>query len=483
MEDYKIEQQQALYDTYRTFQEKCPYSFVLLNALHASENDHTRILIALLKYPGKIKKIDGVEEREYPLLRSFLEHIVLKSWKNEADKKTFIDGICSEFQGIPFNQQFIDAQIGDKERRIIIENKICNAGDQDRQLERYANTVLREGISPKNIWLLYLTATGEKTPSPSSLTREVMSKLNIFVDKEEREEDREKRIQAHEYVPIESDQPIRFVEASYAHDILPWLQKEVLEQIPYKEVSYFIPGVKQYISFLQDLYFSLPEQENMKDNLMRKIIEIVSEETKTPESNFAELTKEQNKALFNYYEYLKEMTENVENYNRKRLDKFLDRLKEQTKEYFEKKFQKQKKDIQTEENRARWMWFQLGKEQEISNIHFEWNWDETGKALLTNGQIEFLFHVEKEKTEQKKKICNALQDALRQKKQQNATQNTSIDIPKTVGKSAAVLLKKTVYLSTAGNSCNVENALKGLEDDIQFLIEQTSPAKLKEVLK
>jgi hypothetical protein len=45
-------------------------------------------------------------------------------------------------------QEYIDILIADKEYAIIIENKIANAADQENQLARYYETVIKDGLTP-----------------------------------------------------------------------------------------------------------------------------------------------------------------------------------------------------------------------------------------------------------------------------------------------------------------------------------------------
>lgn len=67
----------------------------------------------------------------------------------------------------------IDIYITDDNKHIIIENKICNANDQDKQIYRYIETIKKENLSLDNdgILVLYLTPNDNdgKTPSEKSL--------------------------------------------------------------------------------------------------------------------------------------------------------------------------------------------------------------------------------------------------------------------------------------------------------------------------
>ena len=65
----------------------------------------------------------------------------------------------------------IDIYITDGNKHIIIENKICDAKDQDKQIYRYIETIKNENSSLDNdgILVLYLTPNFDKTPSQESL--------------------------------------------------------------------------------------------------------------------------------------------------------------------------------------------------------------------------------------------------------------------------------------------------------------------------
>ena len=457
MTKYTFKEHQKIYQIYKTFRKELPYSFILLNELHASENDHTRILISLLKYPG--------EDKQYPLLRSFLEQVVLKNWDNSKEKAAFIKDICTHVKDIPFNKQLIDAQIGTASRCVIIENKVCDATDQDKQLQRYAQTIKHKGVKTQNIWILYLTGNGGKKPSPNSLTAAVMKDLNIKVL-----EDREQQIQKGNFPPEDETQPVRFVPANYAYDILPWLKK-IIGQIPYKDSLYLIPGLKQYIAFLQNLYFILPEQKNMTEKLMQDIINSLSAGKTTH--------NEKESALYEYYEDIQAIVTTIQNRNNEQLEKILNTLKETTENYLKTYI---KTDILTAENREaenqtdpNWMWFQLGKDPASSNIHFEWNW--TKKELLAQGQITFVFHIEKTKQE-KEYILNAIKEAKKE--------NYRLVIPDKPKTGALELFHQPVTLNLESNdsiASSVKAELDKFKDEIAFLIAQTTPGKITTILQ
>ena len=123
------------------------HQFNLLDELHANENAHTRILVRLLQIPS--------------LLHSFLVYL------NESFSVLALD--------IPDNlspsdvtefSDYIDAKIETENFCIIIENKINNAVDQHRQIERYVTSVQS---ASKKVVVLYLTLDGTKEPDGNSI--------------------------------------------------------------------------------------------------------------------------------------------------------------------------------------------------------------------------------------------------------------------------------------------------------------------------
>ncbi|MBC5772793.1 PD-(D/E)XK nuclease family protein [Pontibacter sp. KCTC 32443] len=119
--------------------------FSLLLNKHDEVNLHSNFIAELLDPEGSHK-----------LGRKFLDHF-LTLCGVEPTKLTQPE-IFREFRNI-------DILIRSKELTIILENKIW-AGDQDRQLDRYYNTIVKEGTA--NILIIYLSLDG-KEPSGYSL--------------------------------------------------------------------------------------------------------------------------------------------------------------------------------------------------------------------------------------------------------------------------------------------------------------------------
>lgn len=205
--------------------------FNVIDELHADENAHTRILASLLK-------VDHVR-------RSFLQMIKRELHKIGNEDILSDDAIChTESEEVKVFSQYVDAQIvhqvpgGTESFAIIIENKIKGAIDQDKQLERYIETIKETyQIGTKRIIVLYLTLNGEKDAPESSITHETKKKVL--------------------YVPL-----------SYKANIMPWLDKQLcfsLDQI--QNEPYLSSGITQYVHHLKGLVNERPTADVFDEKL------------------------------------------------------------------------------------------------------------------------------------------------------------------------------------------------------------------------
>ena len=189
--------------------------FLLFDLANASENANTKVLKYLLQY------------NKCQFLNSCLDRIGLPKPNGSVY-------ITDQQKAIgPKKIGFIDLYIQYDDVHIIIENKIYGAGDTDKQLARYIATV--NGVSDKdfdawydnpsvskNTHVVYLTADGTKEPLADSL-------------------------------PEKLEKLITYYTVNYNDDILPWLEEEVMPNIPYADDGMMIAGVRQYIAFLKQL--------------------------------------------------------------------------------------------------------------------------------------------------------------------------------------------------------------------------------------
>ena len=187
---------------------KQPYHLNIIEELHINENAHSRILAKLLQYK---------EEGKYVFLDSLLEYIKDKQKVLECD----FSKIMVASPEITQEKDRIDVLILTGENAIIVENKVCGAVDQDRQLDRYIEKVEEKGIKKDNLYIVYLTKYYQK---PSADTWSGPRQKTEF--------------------------STRFCNLSYLYDILPWLEKNI--SIARNE-TILESALKQYINYLQIL--------------------------------------------------------------------------------------------------------------------------------------------------------------------------------------------------------------------------------------
>ena len=217
------------------------YNANIITELHANENAHSRILRMFLQYD------DG--KKEYPILRKFLE---IPKVKKIFGNKGFKNPVFSN------EQERIDVLIEEPPSfAIIVENKIKGATDQERQLERYIESVNAHDVPYDNIYAIYLTDSGDKEVSKHSFTDGAKVCLG-YKD--------------------ENDMG-RFVPMNYRYDILPWLEKEVLPNCIEKE-ELLISALKQYIDYLKNMFYIMEDevQKSLIEEKLKKEIGINAEE-------------------------------------------------------------------------------------------------------------------------------------------------------------------------------------------------------------
>ena len=213
-----------------------PYN--VFTAWGMSENDHTKLLLALLRYQDSMGR--------YPLLNSFLNRFTkgrgkMIHYQNPTDvairfnprydkdaKHSFIDGLIS------FSAQ-------GKRIAVIIENKIFDAPDQEGQIRRYITHMKEEeSIALENVWVLYVTGTGTKEIDECS------------------------------YNPDEEGEATnigrRFVTLTYSKDIIEWLKQDILELRIYPESLTSI--VRPYVESLEKDIFSKDKTDTWQKDML-----------------------------------------------------------------------------------------------------------------------------------------------------------------------------------------------------------------------
>ena len=192
----------------------------LLDAVYVNENTHSRILKMILSYS---------ENGQYPFYESFLKIDKVADILPEG----FLGGKPYFFN----ERDRIDLLIEGKDYAyaIIIENKVYDAVDQERQLERYLDSCIGRGIAPERLFALYLTKDGSKKVAEESLTAN-----------------------AREVLGVSSETQGRFAEINFKEDILRWLRESILlcEGKDYTQIK---SAIIQYTDYIQGMF---DEDEN-----------------------------------------------------------------------------------------------------------------------------------------------------------------------------------------------------------------------------
>lgn len=229
--------------------------FNALTTVHLSENDHTNILREILNMQVNGKK---------PFMESFVRDVLGITGKmdyNNLLAKTQVQAISAKRLG------FIDLLIDGNGKHIIVENKVCGAGDGPFQLARYYFSYIKwdeddlkqllkecsweefkqdekkyaeklqdsynEWWNKKNyvnntdLYIVYLTDIADKQPSKNSLPEDLKEKLG------------------NHYIPI-----------SYEEDIYDWLKTKVLPQVPYGKNGDAVNSIILYLRELENILAS-----------------------------------------------------------------------------------------------------------------------------------------------------------------------------------------------------------------------------------
>ena len=242
--------------------EKCslPYQINVIDELHINENGHSRILTQLLKFPNA--------KGEYELLESLIDYI--KNLHNDDEW----DRIMVKRPLLTQEEARIDLWVRDADYAIIFENKIYNASDQDAQLSRYIDRTKAEGFAEQNIFVVYLSQTGQE-PDDQTWGDYKQAFIN------------------------------RCVNLSFRDDILPWLKSEVLPNIREKDIC-LKSAVIQYIDYLEGLFLLKSIYKTMNMNL-EKIINSYFELDKCKDD------KERVRLLSEKIDDIKELNQQMDN--------------------------------------------------------------------------------------------------------------------------------------------------------------------------
>ena len=145
----------------------------MLKEENVRENAHSRILCKLLNY-----QTDKDGKKAFPIFEDFVrvikeKHPEKNEWASIQPMNPIIrtEVICGSSSDDIIGR--IDILIEDRSKEsnkyaIIIENKANNAGDQERQIERYIDRELNEGFNEDQIFVLYFPREEDGNPDEQS---------------------------------------------------------------------------------------------------------------------------------------------------------------------------------------------------------------------------------------------------------------------------------------------------------------------------
>lgn len=260
-----------------------PYN--LFTMWDMSENDHTKLLLSLLRFK---------QDNKYVLINSFMQRFANeigkrfandieitdnqrveiyynrkyvyytennaneRAQKKTATKNSFIDGLIL-IKDTNTNEQ-------NNNRAIIIENKIKDAPDQQDQVRRYIYHMHKqEHIELDKIWCFYIASDGSKSISEASYIPSYeeennnLNMLSLKINKDSTESDEK----------VDCHIGDRFVELNYKYDITSWLREDILDKRIYPESLTAV--VRAYLESLEKDLFNDRANEDLYKEILQKV--------------------------------------------------------------------------------------------------------------------------------------------------------------------------------------------------------------------
>lgn len=179
-------------------------SYNVFTAWKMSENDHTKMFLALMRYQNTSGK--------YALLNSFLNRFAkgrdkMIHYQNISDVNILFNPRYKTDKANSFIDGLITFTANGRRIAIIVENKIYDAPDQPNQISRYIEHMTKdEGVDVNNVWVFYMTGDGSKEVEEQSYGCDAGTDIGR-----------------------------RFVPLAYNRDIVDWLKNDILEARIYPE--------------------------------------------------------------------------------------------------------------------------------------------------------------------------------------------------------------------------------------------------------
>lgn len=247
---------------------KKQYNLNLLDEIDADENAHTRILLKLLSF-------------EHSGTKHFLLEFIKAINTLLPDN---VDPIPETDYEIEKQFHNMDGFIYNKQNGycIIIESKVKEAHDRDKQIERYIKYAHKCGFSKNKIHFVYLTSDGNKQPLPISFTDEA------------------KKILEYE----NEEKPGRFIQMNNKDHILPFLNN-VLEMASFSKENILKTAVVQYINHLEGRFGLRKSEEEYRNVMMQELSEVLGLDEYANEPEKLKKINETQTAVLNMLENLR----------------------------------------------------------------------------------------------------------------------------------------------------------------------------------
>lgn len=138
----------------------------------------------------------------------------------------------------------IDLSIRYNHSFIIIESKVNNANEQEKQVERYIN-IARNIYADENIYVLYLNRDNNLLPSDKSLSDEYLEMLGE-----------------------------RFVCRNYKNDIIEWLES-LMPIVHMNEEPYLKSTILLYLNYLKTIFDNNSRLDNMNKKIEKELVNVL----------------------------------------------------------------------------------------------------------------------------------------------------------------------------------------------------------------
>ena len=253
---------------------RCKSAYNVFESWRMNENDHTKLLLSLLRYQDQYGQM--------PVLYSFLKRFARGCGKKISKRPDKVEITFSPKFTDGKNNSFIDGlvmmTVGNSRLAFIIENKIYDAPDQNAQIRGYIGHIKNNHhVELDKIWVFYLTGDGSKTVSIDSYDRY--------------DENEETNIGQH------------FSELTYSEDIVRWLTEDILLLRTYPESLTSV--VRTYVDFIISEFSTTTDESDATEKVMLRSLNLPTE--------FRKMSQQDIEKLYTFQDQVKQLRNNLKN--------------------------------------------------------------------------------------------------------------------------------------------------------------------------